>query len=84
MSAGATLVPPVSESALRVRVNGKEEPLGQPAVSIADYLASKNVRPETVAVEINLNIISKADYSRVMIRAGDEVEIVRFVGGGAA
>lgn len=84
MSAGPTLVPPMSESHLRVRVNGKEEALAQPAVSIADYLATKNVRPETVAVEVNLNIIAKADYSRVMIQAGDEVEIVRFVGGGAA
>ncbi len=68
---------------MRVRVNGKDELLSENLISISDYLASKGVRPETVAVELNLTVIAKADYSKVQLKEGDEIEIVRFVGGGA-
>jgi sulfur carrier protein len=35
-----------------------------------------------VAVEVNLSIIKKADYSTFSLHDGDNVEIVNFVGGG--
>lgn len=77
------MVPPVSGDGFRVRVNGRDETLSGSEVSIGSYLASKGVRPETVAVEVNLRIVARSDFDRTMIRPGDEVEIVRFVGGGA-
>ena len=35
-----------------------------------------------VAVELNLTVVKKAAYDRSLIKDGDEVEIVNFVGGG--
>lgn len=73
----------MTESGARLKINGREETLAPGLLRLTDYLASKGIRPETVAVEINLNIIDKNRYAETLLRAGDEVEIVRFVGGGA-
>lgn len=83
MPTGPALVPAVTASAMQIKINGKMESFDAPTVRLTDYLASKGVRPETVAVEINLNIIEKSRYADTLLKAGDEVEIVRFVGGGA-
>ncbi len=68
---------------MQLKINGKTETFDQETLRLTDYLSSKGVRPETVAVEINLNIIEKSRYAETFLKAGDEVEIVRFVGGGA-
>ncbi len=41
-----------------------------------------NMRQGRVAVEINREIIPKASYPGTMIKPGDNVEIINFVGGG--
>ena len=40
------------------------------------------MRRGRVAVEINREIVPKADYDVTVVRAGDCVEIINFVGGG--
>ena len=40
------------------------------------------MRQGRVAVEINREIIPKASYPAIMIKPGDNVEIINFVGGG--
>jgi sulfur carrier protein len=40
------------------------------------------MRATRVAVEINHEIVPKAKYAETVVRAGDEVEIINFVGGG--
>lgn len=64
-----------------ITVNGKPEQLDNP-ISITNYLAQKNYRPEIVVVEQNEVIISRKDYDTVMISPGDKIEIVTFMGGG--
>jgi len=41
-----------------------------------------NMRQGRVAVEINREIIPRASYPGTMIKPGDNVEIINFVGGG--
>ena len=41
-----------------------------------------NMRRGRVAVEINREIVPKADYDVTVVRVGDCVEIINFVGGG--
>ena len=48
-----------------------------------DYLEKLGVNPRTVAVEHNGEIIPRSSYTRITLREGDRVEIVRMVGGGA-
>ena len=40
------------------------------------------MRQGRVAVEINREIIPRASYPAIMIKPGDNVEIINFVGGG--
>jgi sulfur carrier protein len=41
-----------------------------------------NMRQRRVAVEINREVIPRASYPATMIKPGDNVEIINFVGGG--
>ena len=68
-------------SSLRVTINGEaqEVPAGLNVASLLEHLG---VREGRVAVERNREIVRKADYTETPIEAGDEIEIVSFVGGG--
>lgn len=67
---------------MKVKINGREEILEQEKINVGRYLKEKGIQPEIVAVEVNLNIIDKAKYAETFLREGDEVEIVKMVGGG--
>jgi sulfur carrier protein len=65
---------------VQIVVNG--EPTHIQAMSVLAYLASLSIDPKRVAVELNLDILPKADYGATLLRDGDRLEIVHFVGGG--
>lgn len=51
--------------------------------STVDILLTKlGISRERVAVELNADIIPKANYGQQLLCAGDKIEIVHFVGGG--
>ena len=50
--------------------------------TVAELLQSLKIRPEGVAVEVNLEIVKRQDYFKCKLKEGDSVEIVNFVGGG--
>ena len=50
--------------------------------SIAALLQRLAISRERVAVELNANIIAKADYEKQLLAEDDKIEIVHFVGGG--
>lgn len=49
---------------------------------LAALLERLNMRRTRVAVEINREIVPRARYEETVVRAGDRVEIINFVGGG--
>ncbi len=63
-----------------VRINGENSEVAGKA--IAEYLYSAGYDLMRVAVELNGDIIPKAQYADTIIKDGDSVEIVSFVGGG--
>ena len=63
-----------------VRVNG--EKMAIEGCTLSEYLAEAGYTVERVAVELNGAIVPKAAYDDTRLSAGDEVEIVAFVGGG--
>jgi sulfur carrier protein len=67
---------------IALQINGKKVELDQPT-ALLDYLEKLGVNARTVAVEHNGEIIPRTSYTRVTLREGDTVEIVRMVGGGA-
>lgn len=66
---------------MRVIVNGeaKEFEAGTTLAGLVETLA---LAPERLAVELNREVVRRADWPRVEISEGDRVEIVHFVGGG--
>ena len=66
---------------MTIRVNGEPMELAGP-LTISALLADLKIDYRLVAVEHNLTIIKRAAYESVLINEGDEVEIVKFVGGG--
>ncbi len=63
-----------------VKINGAAcDAAGQ---NLRDFLESSGYGSERVAVERNGKIVPKADYKDTIIADGDELEVVRFVGGG--
>lgn len=50
--------------------------------SIAQLVAEGGYQPQRVAVELNEQIVPKAQYESTVVQDGDKVEIVGFVGGG--
>jgi sulfur carrier protein len=66
---------------LRITLNGDPFELEQP-LSVADLLSRLAIDPRRVAVEHNLTIVKREAFPRIVVRDGDRVEIVNFVGGG--
>jgi thiamine biosynthesis protein ThiS len=66
---------------MTIQVNGEPLEVAGP-LTISALLADLKVDSRLVAVEHNLTIVKRAAYETAVINEGDEVEIVRFVGGG--
>jgi len=71
----------VDPSASSIILNGESYPLhaDTPLTALLERLKMRRGR---VAVEINCEIVPKANYDATVVRAGDHVEIINFVGGG--
>lgn len=63
-----------------VKINGALTDAG--GKSISEILAELGYSDRRVAVELNREIVPKSEYSGTVLKDGDSVEIVRFVGGG--
>ena len=63
-----------------VKVNGEEKNIA--GKTIAEYLSTTNYDIKRIATELNGDIVPKAQYVETVLKNGDSVEIVSFVGGG--
>lgn len=66
---------------MTIRLNGDSHQLRGP-VSVSELLQELAIDARRVAVELNLAVVKKAAYDSAVVKDGDEVEIVNFVGGG--
>lgn len=63
-----------------VQINGENENAAGKVLS--DYLAENDYIITGIAIEYNGEILPKAEYANTVLKDGDVVEIVSFVGGG--
>lgn len=64
-----------------VTINGKTVS-GAAGKSVSSYLSDQGYGSSSVAVECDGEVIPKKDYASRIIRDGEIIEIVSFVGGG--
>ena len=63
-----------------VYINGNEQAAS--GKTVEDIINEMNIDIRTIAVELNEEIVSKADYGKTTLKDGDVLEVVSFVGGG--
>lgn len=63
-----------------VTVNGEEKDAA--GKTVAEYVESAGFNVSRVVVEINEAIVPKGRYAETVLRDGDSVEVVCFMGGG--
>ena len=66
---------------MTIKLNGDRREIQGP-LSVSALLEELAIDARRVAVELNLAVVKKAAYDSSVIKEGDEVEIVNFVGGG--
>lgn len=66
---------------MQVMVNGEARELPE-GLRISDLIGLYRLKPEGVVVELNYEVPPKAQYGGLVLKAGDRVEIVKFMGGG--
>ena len=72
---------PDPERTLSVRINGVPQPW-KADWSLTALLEELEATGPGVAVERNRIVVRRSDYPGCLLRPGDEIEIVRLVGGG--
>jgi len=65
---------------VQITVNGEIKNITE--MSLLQFLESLGIDPRRVAVELNTDIVSKSTYETTILKDGDRMEIVQFVGGG--
>jgi sulfur carrier protein len=52
-------------------------------LTVAALIGRLGMKPDRVAVELNLEILPRSQWEATALKAGDKLEVVHFVGGGA-
>jgi thiamine biosynthesis protein ThiS len=66
---------------MRLFINGDDRNFADLS-SLADLIDHLGMKGDRVAVELNLEIVSRTQWNATQLRDGDRLEIVHFVGGG--
>jgi thiamine biosynthesis protein ThiS len=65
---------------MKITINGQEQ-TSEP-ITLAQLVESLGMKQDRVAVELNRDIVPRAQWAETNLAEGDHLEIVHFVGGG--
>jgi sulfur carrier protein len=66
---------------MNIRVNGENITVDE-GKTLIELIQQYKLHPGSVGVEVNFEIIPRTRYSGTLLKEGDSIEIVQFVGGG--
>jgi sulfur carrier protein len=66
---------------VRVELNGEPKELAE-GTTLSTLIQELSLAPERVAIELNRDVVRRADWPATRLSDGDRVEVVHFVGGG--
>jgi len=64
-----------------ITINGEQREIGD-GLTITALLLELKIRPQGTAVEVDREIIPRARHGQRVLKEGEQVEIIRMVGGG--
>jgi len=65
-----------------IQLNGEQRDV-EAGITVAGLLQYLGIRLDQVAVEVNLEIMEKGGFEVQILREGDRVEVMSFIGGGS-
>ncbi len=65
---------------IRIKLNQAYESL--PSQSLEELIRSRSISSDNVVILLNSNIIKMGDFSNILLKDGDEVELLDFFTGG--
>ena len=68
---------------MTLQINGEKREFPDD-LTVASLVAELGMKPDRVAVELNLEIIPRANWQATTLKNGDKLEVVHFVGGGSS
>ena len=71
----------LSERQMQIQVNGKSREVND-GQSIEGLISDLDLDGRLIVVELNREIVRHTERADVLLRPGDRIEIVHFVGGG--
>jgi sulfur carrier protein len=66
---------------MKIQLNGEQRDF-QEALDLKALVENLGMKPDRVAVELNLEIVPRGSWQSTRLKEGDRLEIVHFVGGG--
>lgn len=66
---------------MRIEINGESRKVSDESY-LSDLVRDLSLTPERIAIELNKEVVRRADWATTLMREGDRIEIVQFVGGG--
>lgn len=67
---------------MQLTINGNAKQFDSNTMSVADLVNELNIVGKRIAVECNGEIVPKSQYAVVVLKDGDQLEVVGAVGGG--
>jgi len=71
---------------MKVHINGEERAFPDPTppaqFTLAALVEALDMKPDRLAMELNREIVPRERWPQTMLKDGDLLEIVQFVGGG--
>lgn len=67
---------------MKLQINGEPRTFSGDSLTLTALVQSLGMKPDRVAVELNLEIAPRDRWSQIELKDGDRLEIVHFVGGG--
>ena len=71
---------------MKLQINGEIREFGNAPVpfTLAALTENLGMKSDRVAVELNRDIAPRDQWNEIMLKDGDQLEIVHFVGGGSS
>ncbi|SEH06070.1 sulfur carrier protein ThiS [Candidatus Venteria ishoeyi] len=66
---------------IEIQVNGESRQIPE-TYNVSELLAALAMEGQRIAVELNQDIVPRSQFAETRFSAGDQVEIVRAIGGG--
>ena len=68
---------------MNLHINGKLEVIQKDIITVSQLLEIKQVKmPDMVTIELNGDILDRADFESKQLNDGDKLELLYFMGGG--